>query len=74
VRIPIRLTHRSLGDLAGAHRSSVTTVLNGWLYDHWLDDDAGRIRIDDVPALERLAGITLRTHRGRASTGSIKPR
>lgn len=67
VRIPIRLTHEAIGDLAGAHRSSVTTVLNEWLYDQWVDDDTDRIRIDDVPALERLSGITLRNDRGMGS-------
>jgi hypothetical protein len=28
-----RLTHQVLADLAGAHRATVTTLLNDWLYD-----------------------------------------
>jgi hypothetical protein len=26
-------THQKLGDLAGAHRSTVTTAINDWIYD-----------------------------------------
>jgi len=32
VRIPFRPTHETLGDMAGLHRSTVTTLLNGWEY------------------------------------------
>ncbi len=28
-----RLTHQVLADLAGAHRATITTLLNDWLYD-----------------------------------------
>jgi len=28
-----RLTHQVLADLAGAHRATVTTLLNDWLYE-----------------------------------------
>lgn len=33
VRLSERLTHQTLADLAGAHRATVTTLLNDWLYD-----------------------------------------
>ena len=32
VRIPHWFTHRELADLAGAHRSTVTTALNDWIW------------------------------------------
>ena len=33
VELSERLTHQVLADLAGAHRATVTTLLNDWLYD-----------------------------------------
>ena len=33
VELSERLTHQILADLAGAHRATVTTLLNDWLYD-----------------------------------------
>lgn len=33
IRLSERLTHQVLADLAGAHRATVTTLLNDWLYD-----------------------------------------
>lgn len=36
--IPLRLTHRELADMAGAHRSTVTTLLNDWIYRRILRD------------------------------------
>ncbi len=30
--LQLRLTHGELADLAGAHRSTVTTLLNDWIY------------------------------------------
>ena len=33
VRFSERLTHQVLADLAGAHRATVTTLVNDWLYD-----------------------------------------
>lgn len=45
VRIPIRLTHRVLADLAGCHRSTVTTILNDWIYEDALAVEGGRILV-----------------------------
>jgi CRP/FNR family transcriptional regulator len=45
VRIPIRLTHRVLADLSGCHRSTVTTLLNDWIYDGVLQQSEGQLRI-----------------------------
>jgi len=33
VHLTQKLTHQVLADLAGAHRATVTTLLNDWLYD-----------------------------------------
>lgn len=33
VHLSVKLTHQVLADLAGAHRATVTTLLNDWLYD-----------------------------------------
>lgn len=32
LRLPISLPHRVLGDMSGLHRSTVTTLLNEWIY------------------------------------------
>ncbi len=47
VRIPIRLTHQVLADLSGSHRSTVTTLLNDWIYEGLMRDEGGQIRILD---------------------------
>ena len=44
-RIPLRLTHQVLADLSGCHRSTVTTLLNDWIYQDILVQDDGQIRI-----------------------------
>lgn len=52
VRLGERLTHQVLADLAGAHRATVTTLLNDWLYEGVLHaDPAGRL------VLARPAGL-----------------
>jgi CRP-like cAMP-binding protein len=33
VHLSVRLTHQVLADLAGAHRATVTTLLNDWIYE-----------------------------------------
>lgn len=33
IQLTERLTHQVLADLAGAHRATVTTLLNDWIYD-----------------------------------------
>ena len=43
--IPIRLTHKVLADLSGCHRSTVTTLLNAWIYDGVLQQLEGQLRI-----------------------------
>jgi CRP-like cAMP-binding protein len=36
IQLSQKLTHQVLADLAGAHRATVTTLLNDWLYDRIL--------------------------------------
>lgn len=52
-----RLTHQVLADLAGAHRATVTTLLNDWLYEGVLTSDADGLLCIQRPAdLWALAG------------------
>ncbi len=50
-KIPIRLTHKVLADLSGCHRSTVTTLLNSWIYDGVLQQNQGLVTILDPVAL-----------------------
>ncbi|MGB1658464.1 MAG: Crp/Fnr family transcriptional regulator [Longimicrobiales bacterium] len=52
-----RLTHQVLADLAGAHRATVTTLLNDWLYDGIIASTPGhRLSILRPGNLWALAG------------------
>lgn len=44
-RIPHWFTHAELADLVGAHRSTITTQLNDWIYEGVLRDDSGELVI-----------------------------
>lgn len=50
LRLPIPLPHRVLGDMAGLHRSTVTTLLNEWIYRDRLEDRREGWRIVDPGA------------------------
>ncbi|MGY8777774.1 MAG: Crp/Fnr family transcriptional regulator [Longimicrobiales bacterium] len=57
VRFSERLTHQVLADLAGAHRATVTTLLNDWLYDGVLEfTDNNRLTLARPSDLWVLAG------------------
>ncbi|MEM7417379.1 MAG: Crp/Fnr family transcriptional regulator [Gemmatimonadota bacterium] len=57
VELSERLTHQVLADLAGAHRATVTTLLNDWLYDGVLGvSERNRITLRRTPDLWSLAG------------------
>ena len=61
IRFSERLTHQVLADLAGAHRATVTTLLNDWLYDGILATTAGGYFCIRKPAeLWALAGYHAR--------------
>ncbi len=44
--LPACVTHRLLAELAGLHRSTVTTLLNDWIYDGSLGQRGRRLRVD----------------------------
>jgi len=49
--LPIRLTHQVLADLCAAHRSTVTTILNDWIYQDILRESQGYLQILSPRAL-----------------------
>jgi CRP/FNR family transcriptional regulator, cyclic AMP receptor protein len=56
-RLSEKLTHQVLADLAGAHRATVTTLLNDWLYEGILGQTPGnRLVINRPTDLWVLAG------------------
>jgi CRP/FNR family transcriptional regulator len=57
LRLSERLTHQVLADLAGAHRATVTTLLNDWIYEGVLATDAsGRLVLARPGGLWSRAG------------------
>lgn len=54
--IPFRLTHQVLAELSGTHRSTVTTLLNDWIYRDILQRRRGVLTILDPAALGGEAG------------------
>lgn len=54
--IPLSLTHGVLADLAQCHRSTVTTLLNEWIYDGILGEPETGLHIRKSAALERIVG------------------
>lgn len=50
-RISVPLTHQLLADLSASHRSTVTTLLNDWIYQGVLEDDDGGILIREARVL-----------------------
>ncbi len=40
-RLPKRTTHQEIAEMAGVHRSTVTTVLNDWIYTGILEEPKG---------------------------------
>ncbi len=52
--LPRRFTHQELADLSGSHRSTVTTLLNEWLYQGWLREGKGTWVVCDPEPLERV--------------------
>jgi CRP-like cAMP-binding protein len=50
-----RITHQVLADLAGAHRSTVTTTLNDWIYLGVLAEAGRELLLARPEAMERIA-------------------
>ena len=58
-RLSERLTHQILADLAGAHRATVTTLLNDWIYEGVLATDrSGRLVLARPTGLWAHAGYS----------------
>ena len=57
IRIPISLTHQLLADLSGSHRSTVTTLLNDWIYEGVIRNEDGNLRILRTEALARAVEV-----------------
>ena len=55
ILIPHRVTHQVLADLSGAHRSTVTTTLNDWIYDGVLAEARGGLMVAKPRALRELS-------------------
>lgn len=53
IRIPHWFTHQELADLVGAHRSTVTSQLNDWLYEGLLKEGSNEVVITQWNALEQ---------------------
>lgn len=67
-----KLTHQVLADLAGAHRATVTTLLNDWLYDGALGMLPGnRLAIKRPGDLWVLAGYHPPTEREEAKASAL---
>lgn len=58
VVIPMRLSHTTLGEMAGLTRETTCRVLNEWLGRGWVRQDRGVLLITALSALEDLAGST----------------
>lgn len=62
IELTERLTHQVLADLAGAHRATVTTLLNDWIYDDILATSGDhRITLRKPGELWILAGYEMGT-------------
>ena len=74
VLLPHRLTHQVLADLAGAHRSTVTTTLNDWIYEGILREAERRFMLASPERLGALAGPTRRPPPAADSPRIVDPR
>lgn len=59
LRVPHWFTHQELADLSGAHRSTVTTLLNDWIYEGILGEATDALLILRPHGLE-AAGTGIR--------------
>jgi CRP-like cAMP-binding protein len=64
IRLDHWFTHQELADLAGAHRSTVTTAINDWIYDGMLKPQP-RGLIINKPGTLRKAGTEASRKRKR---------
>ena len=65
IRLDHWFTHQELADLAGAHRSTVTTAINDWIYDGMLKPQRRGGLIINKPGTLRKAGTEASKKRKR---------
>lgn len=68
IRLEHWFTHQEIADLAGAHRSTVTTAMNDWIYEGVLKQGPGELVIAK-PGTLRKAGTEASRKRRRKRTG-----
>lgn len=68
IRLEHWFTHQEIADLAGAHRSTVTTAMNDWIYDGVLKQGPRELVIAK-PGTLRKAGTEASRKRRRKRTG-----
>ena len=61
-------THQELADLAGAHRSTVTTAINEWIYDGVLKQQARGLIINKPGTLRKAGTEASRKRRRKVAT------
>lgn len=61
-------THRELADLAGAHRSTVTTAINDWIYDGVLKQQPRGLIINKPGTLRKAGTEASRKSRRKVAT------
>lgn len=70
ILIRLRLTHQVIADLAGAHRSTVTTQLNDWMYRRILRDTGAGLLVRP----DRLAKHSSATEGSVTAASRSQPR
>ena len=61
-------THQELADLAGAHRSTVTTAINDWIYDGMLKEQRRGLIINKPGALRKAGTEASRKRKRKVAT------
>jgi CRP-like cAMP-binding protein len=61
-------THQELADLAGAHRSTVTTAINDWIYDGVLKQQTRGLIINKPGTLRKAGTESSRKRRRKVAT------
>lgn len=65
-RIPVRLPHRIMADVAGLHRSTVTTLLNDWMWRKVLELRQGDLWLLQPSYLHSLLALSLVDRQARS--------
>ncbi len=68
IRLQHWFTHQELADLAGAHRSTVTTAINDWIYEGVLRQRFRTLIIEKPGALRKAGPEPSRRRRRKPST------